>query len=348
MALPAHRRTRARLPGRARARPWPSRCRTGSRDFDHQALAHELADDCAGPCGTSSSLGDNVAADAASTCARCAPPTRHARRPGRRGRAPARQPRRRGVPALRRHHRPAQADRPHPRRLRLQRPRAAPRSAASTPDTVYLARLPAGHNFPLACPGILGTLLAGGRVVMLPSPRAGPGLRHHRRAKASRTPRWCPAVAAALARARRRERRRPTLRHAAGAAGRRLPARRRAGPPGRARRWAAPCSRCSGWPRACSTTPASTTPTTSSAPRRAARCAPTTRSGSSTSWTDDVPDGEPGLAAHPRPLHPARLLPRRRAERPRLHRRTAGTAPATSCRLHRPTATWSSRAATRT
>jgi 2,3-dihydroxybenzoate-AMP ligase len=37
-------------------------------------------------------------------------------------------------------------------------------------DTVYLVSLPAGHNFPLACPGILGTLLAGGRVVMLPSP----------------------------------------------------------------------------------------------------------------------------------------------------------------------------------
>jgi 2,3-dihydroxybenzoate-AMP ligase len=38
------------------------------------------------------------------------------------------------------------------------------------PDTVYLGTLPASHNFPLACPGILGTLLAGGRVVMLPSP----------------------------------------------------------------------------------------------------------------------------------------------------------------------------------
>ena len=39
------------------------------------------------------------------------------------------------------------------------------------PDTVYLAALPAGHNFPLANPGILGTLFAGGRVVLLPSPR---------------------------------------------------------------------------------------------------------------------------------------------------------------------------------
>jgi 2,3-dihydroxybenzoate-AMP ligase len=38
------------------------------------------------------------------------------------------------------------------------------------PATVYLAALPAGHNFALACPGILGTLLAGGRVVLLPSP----------------------------------------------------------------------------------------------------------------------------------------------------------------------------------
>ncbi|MHB8247063.1 MAG: (2,3-dihydroxybenzoyl)adenylate synthase [Acidimicrobiales bacterium] len=36
--------------------------------------------------------------------------------------------------------------------------------------TVYLGTLPVSHNFPLACPGILGTLLSGGRVVMLPSP----------------------------------------------------------------------------------------------------------------------------------------------------------------------------------
>jgi len=38
-------------------------------------------------------------------------------------------------------------------------------------DTVYLATLPMGHNFPLACPGILGTLIAGGTVVPLGSPR---------------------------------------------------------------------------------------------------------------------------------------------------------------------------------
>jgi salicylate---CoA ligase len=38
------------------------------------------------------------------------------------------------------------------------------------PDTVYLGTLPISHNFPLACPGILGALLFGGRVVVLPSP----------------------------------------------------------------------------------------------------------------------------------------------------------------------------------
>jgi salicylate---CoA ligase len=39
------------------------------------------------------------------------------------------------------------------------------------PGSVYLVSLPASHNFPLACPGLLGTLLAGGRVVMAPSPQ---------------------------------------------------------------------------------------------------------------------------------------------------------------------------------
>ncbi len=37
-------------------------------------------------------------------------------------------------------------------------------------STVYLVVLPAGHNFALGCPGIVGTLLAGGRVVLLDSP----------------------------------------------------------------------------------------------------------------------------------------------------------------------------------
>lgn len=48
--------------------------------------------------------------------------------------------------------------------------RETSRVTAVTEDTVYLGTLPASHNFPLACPGILGILFAGGRVVMLPSP----------------------------------------------------------------------------------------------------------------------------------------------------------------------------------
>src|SRR5262249_25713562 len=36
------------------------------------------------------------------------------------------------------------------------------------PDAVYLAALPAGHNFALGCPGVMGTLMRGGRVVLAP------------------------------------------------------------------------------------------------------------------------------------------------------------------------------------
>ncbi len=45
---------------------------------------------------------------------------------------------------------------------------------ALTPDDVYLATLPAAHNFPLACPGILGTVATGGALAFTldPSPEA--------------------------------------------------------------------------------------------------------------------------------------------------------------------------------
>jgi 2,3-dihydroxybenzoate-AMP ligase len=48
--------------------------------------------------------------------------------------------------------------------------RASARLCRLDEGTVYLVSLPVSHNFPLACPGILGTLLSGGRVVMLGSP----------------------------------------------------------------------------------------------------------------------------------------------------------------------------------
>ncbi len=39
-------------------------------------------------------------------------------------------------------------------------------------NTVYLCALPVAHNFPLACPGIIGTFMNGGTVVMAPDPGA--------------------------------------------------------------------------------------------------------------------------------------------------------------------------------
>jgi len=48
--------------------------------------------------------------------------------------------------------------------------RATSATAELDEDTVYLGTLPVSHNFPLACPGVLGALFVGGRAVMLPSP----------------------------------------------------------------------------------------------------------------------------------------------------------------------------------
>ena len=41
-----------------------------------------------------------------------------------------------------------------------------------TPDTVYLAALPAAHNFTMSSPGLLGVIHAGGTTVLAPSPDA--------------------------------------------------------------------------------------------------------------------------------------------------------------------------------
>ena len=128
MALPGHRHTELATSPRMR-RP-PHRRTRPPRDFDHQALAHELADESAKrPAVVARPGRGQHVAPRASTCPPCARrgPGRPPRRghPGHRGR--------RGLPALRRHDRPAEADRPHPRRLRLQRAAAAPRWRASTP-----------------------------------------------------------------------------------------------------------------------------------------------------------------------------------------------------------------------
>ena len=48
--------------------------------------------------------------------------------------------------------------------------RAAAEICALGPDSVYLAVLPIAFNFTVACPGLLGTLHAGGTVVLAPNP----------------------------------------------------------------------------------------------------------------------------------------------------------------------------------
>ncbi|MCF7549504.1 (2,3-dihydroxybenzoyl)adenylate synthase [Pseudonocardia sp. WMMC193] len=48
--------------------------------------------------------------------------------------------------------------------------RAAAQVCGLTERDVYLAVLPIGHNLPLACPGVLGTLSAGGTAVLAPAP----------------------------------------------------------------------------------------------------------------------------------------------------------------------------------
>ncbi|MGI5452299.1 (2,3-dihydroxybenzoyl)adenylate synthase [Streptomyces sp. CA-249302] len=48
--------------------------------------------------------------------------------------------------------------------------RASAETCGFDESTVYLVVLPTAHNFALACPGLLGTLMAGGTVVLSPTP----------------------------------------------------------------------------------------------------------------------------------------------------------------------------------
>ncbi|NGO46673.1 (2,3-dihydroxybenzoyl)adenylate synthase [Streptomyces ureilyticus] len=167
MALPAHRRLELAYlaaHSEAAAIAVPDRL----RDFDHQALAHELGKEAPGPWHVLVA-GDEVGPGSVDLRALCAPSADPA---ADRARLDAETPGSRdvavfllsggttGLPKL--------IARTHDDYA--YNARASAEVSAVDADTVYLVSLPAGHNFPLACPGILGTLLAGGRVVMLPSP----------------------------------------------------------------------------------------------------------------------------------------------------------------------------------
>ena len=129
--------------------------------------------------------------------------------------------------------------------------RASARLCRLDEGTVYLVSLPASHNFPLACPGILGTLLSGGRVVMLGSPDPASAFAAIEREGVTVTA-VVPAVAQRW------------LAHAAdhGVPGPARCARWRScrsaapgwptsRPGGSSRSSARRCSRCSAWPRGC-------------------------------------------------------------------------------------------------
>ncbi|RSM70759.1 2,3-dihydroxybenzoate-AMP ligase [Actinoplanes sp. ATCC 53533] len=167
MALPGHRRTELGYLVRhseAVAIAVPDRL----RDFDHQRLGHELAGEAAGP-WTVLVAGDLITPGSIDLRAVCAPAADPA---AARARQEARRPGSRdvavfllsggttGLPKL--------IARTHDDYA--YNARASAEVSGVDARTVYLVSLPAGHNFPLACPGILGALLAGGTVVMLPSP----------------------------------------------------------------------------------------------------------------------------------------------------------------------------------
>jgi len=171
MALPAHRRTELTYLARhaeATAIAVPDRL----RDFDHQSLAHELAPavhEVTGEAWNVLVAGDDLAPGSVDLRALCGPATDPA---ADRTRLAAVSLNSRdvavfllsggttGLPKL--------IARTHDDYA--YNARASAEVCGFGPDTSYLVSLPAGHNFPLACPGILGALLSGGRVVTLPSP----------------------------------------------------------------------------------------------------------------------------------------------------------------------------------
>ena len=167
MALPAHRGNELSYlaaHSEAAAIAVPDRL----RDFDHQALAHELGMHVDGGWHVLVA-GDDVAANSVDLRALCGPAGDPVTDTARLDAAP---PSSRDVAVFL-----LSGGTTGPPKLIARthddyayNARASAAVCGVDASTVYLVSLPAGHNFPLACPGILGTLLAGGRVVMLASP----------------------------------------------------------------------------------------------------------------------------------------------------------------------------------
>jgi len=170
MALPAHRRhelSHLASLSQSRAIAVPRML----RDFDHEALALELADDLPDltmvlSLAGDAPSGDSRSIDLAGLLDVPADPD-EARRAAERMRpgpdAPACFLISGGTTGL-----PKLITRTH--NDYVCNVRATSATAELDQDDVYLGTLPVSHNFPLACPGVLGALFVGARVVMLPSP----------------------------------------------------------------------------------------------------------------------------------------------------------------------------------
>lgn len=167
MALPAHRRhelTALAELSEARAIAVPDRW----RGFDHRALAHEVA-------AESPALehvlvaGEHVDAESVDLGAICAPADDPA---AARARLDARAPGGRDVAVFLLSGGTTGLSKLIPRTHDdyAYNVRASAELCGVDADTVYLVALPAGHNFALGCPGIVGALFAGGRVVLLDTP----------------------------------------------------------------------------------------------------------------------------------------------------------------------------------
>lgn len=164
MALPAHRRTELSYLARhaeATAIAVPDRL----RGFDHQSLAHGLADDIRAVTGGPWHVlvaGEDIAPGGVDLRALCRPGPAVDVAPPASGDVAVflLSGGTTGLPKL--------IARTHDDYA--YNARRSAEVAGVDARTRYLVGLPAGHNFPLACPGILGVLLAGGTVVMLPSP----------------------------------------------------------------------------------------------------------------------------------------------------------------------------------
>ncbi|WP_269250458.1 AMP-binding protein [Streptomyces sp. Qhu-G9] len=198
-------------------------------------------------------------------------------------------------------------------------------------DDVYLVSLPAGHNFPLACPGILGTLMNGGRVVLArtPDPDKVLPLMAEGVTVTAAVPavvqRWIDAVASGHHSAP------PTLQLLQVGGARLAPeVARRAEPV-----LGGTLQQVFGMAEGLLNYTRLEDPDDRRIETQGRPMCPDDEILVVDASDNPVPPRQHGRPPHPRPVHPARLLPGRRAQRPRVHprpRRRSRTS-STACRV---------------